>query len=64
MKAKELIELLEAMPEDATVRLAIQPEYPMEHTIDNVVLANGVVYISELRQRGYLPDEAVAELGW
>lgn len=37
MNVAELIELLEDMPEDAEVRFASQPSWPMEYTIDSVI---------------------------
>lgn len=40
MKVHELIGYLEDMPEDAEVRLAIQPSWPFEHRIGNVVEVN------------------------
>ena len=41
MKVSELLELLEDMPEDAEVRLAHQPSWPFEYSIDQVVEVDG-----------------------
>lgn len=41
MTVNELIEMLEEMPEDAEVRLAIQPSWPFQHDIDTVALDEG-----------------------
>lgn len=41
MNVHELIAALEDMPEDAEVRLAIQPQWAMQHHIGNVILDNG-----------------------
>jgi hypothetical protein len=40
MKVYELITELEQYDENAEVRLAFQPEWPFEHSIDSVVLAD------------------------
>jgi hypothetical protein len=37
MTVAELIRELEDMPEDAEVRLAFQPSWPFEHSIDRIV---------------------------
>jgi hypothetical protein len=36
MKVKELIELLQEQDEDAEVRLAHQPRYPMEYSVKGI----------------------------
>ena len=65
----ELKELLDDMPDEAEVRLAHQPRYPLEYTVDQIVLSEDeagdqVVYIGEGVQVGYLPGVAALELGW
>lgn len=70
---EELMMHLEHMPKEAEVRLAIQPSYPFQHTIDSfqgiaeAEVDDGrggretVVYIAESgqhRDAPYLPDEA------
>ena len=74
MTVADLIEELKWMPEGAEVRFASQPSWPFEYSIDDVISAEienrrtgeaeGVVYLAEGRQLGYLPSEAKDELGW
>ena len=71
MYAHELLEVLQDICETdpgAEVRLATQPAWPMEHTIDRVhvdtVDALGIVYLVEGEQLGYLPEIAKTELWW
>jgi len=37
MNVEELITMLEGLPMDAEVRIAHQPEWPFEYSVDNVV---------------------------
>ena len=79
MTAKELIEELEYAisvngSNDVEVRLAQQPKWAFEYTIDSAVTIevenelddekDKVVYLSEGSQLGYLPELAASELGW
>ncbi|MEV1042322.1 hypothetical protein AB0J01_37770 [Streptomyces sp. NPDC050204] len=65
MTVGELIEQLEGMDPDATVRLATQPGYPFEYTIGKVVEAeDGTCWIGEGEQLGYLGEQAVDALEW
>ena len=65
MTVAELIEQLEALDPEAEVRLASQPTYPMEYSLDEfVVEVDGRVYLAEAGQVGYLPDGVRAGLGW
>ena len=78
MTIAELIEELEMYDDDTEVRLAIQPNYPFQHTIARVVEVDlaadseeeddaTVVYIAEggqLYSAPYLPAAASGELGW
>tara|TARA_R100000808_G_C2153665_1_gene164109 strand:+ start:4593 stop:4847 length:255 start_codon:yes stop_codon:yes gene_type:complete len=84
MTAIELIEELEYAierngKEDVEVRMAQQPRWAFEYTIDQAVVVaeedeesdddrtppkNVVVYLSEGSQIGYLPEKASDELGW
>lgn len=70
MTVAELIEALSEMDQDAEVRLAIQPAWAIEYTIENVGQVEGndekpsVVYLSEGFQIGYLPSEAHEAIGW
>tara|TARA_R110002020_G_scaffold269723_2_gene485050 strand:- start:2104 stop:2343 length:240 start_codon:yes stop_codon:yes gene_type:complete len=79
MKATELIEELEwaisnANGKDVEVRMAQQPKWAFEYSVDAAVSINTneeptednkwVVYLSEGSQIGYLPEHAATELGW
>lgn len=68
MNVQNLIDTLSAMDPDAEVRLAMQPSWPMEYTVDDVVEFTGyagpTVYLAEGGQVGYLPGDARKELGW
>lgn len=77
MIVSELLELLRELPEDAEVRLAHQPAYPMELSLGKVAFIEpeadeddegmpcyGVVYLGEGEQIGYLPGEAARALGF
>lgn len=76
MRVAELIETLEGMDRGAEVRLAFQPNYPLEsgvdrvaevHLTDSEALTSGagsVVYLGEGGEQGYLSGTAAEELGW
>jgi len=77
MKAKELIEELEYAisingGEDVEVRLAQQPKWAFEYSIEQAVTIENentdekekIVYLAEGSQIGYLPELASSELGW
>lgn len=77
MTVAELLERLEDVDPDAEVRLAIQPSYPFQHEIADVVevtdddrgdgTTETVVYIAEAGQlwsAPYLPGHVSRELGW
>lgn len=76
MNLRELIDELERCAEshgdDTEVRLAIQPTWPFEHSIEQVVIGNGdddgeyrnIVYIAEGGQIGYLPGDVRKGLEW
>lgn len=66
----ELIEQLQDLQSehgDIDVRLAMQPNWPMEYSIGAVGVSRGrqpVAYLSEGQQLGYLPGKAGAAVGW
>src|SRR6187200_822424 len=67
----ELIEYLQDLQSEhgdsIEVRLAMQPNWPMEYSIGAVGVSRErqpVVYISEGQQLGYLPGKAGAAVGW
>ncbi len=72
LTVEELMTHLEEMPPEAEVRIAEQPAWPFEHSIESfnpVVVAkdgdnNEVVYIAKGSQLGYLPGSVAEELGW
>jgi hypothetical protein len=71
MTVADLIAELEGCDPDAEVRLAEQPAWAFEYTINsaNAVVevdlhGEPVVYLGEGQQLGYLPDEARREFCW
>ncbi|MFE1612690.1 hypothetical protein CLM85_06970 [Streptomyces albidoflavus] len=65
MTVGELIEQLEQMDPEATVRLATQPQYPFEYSISRVAEAeDGICWIGQGEQLGYLGEEARDALEW
>lgn len=71
MTLGELMQLLEQMAEEhdlgdeTEVRIAMQPNYPFEYSLsDRATVVNGVIYLAEGSQEGYLPGEVSRGLGW
>lgn len=75
MTVQELIDELEMMDPNAEVRLAMQPSWPFEYSIDQIAevsvvnkfdeeVEKKVLYLSEGSQLGYLPGHVGEELGW
>lgn len=69
MKVYELMEILENMDPEAEVRVAHQPAWAFEYSIDNAASAYDdkgefCLYLSEGRQIGYLPEMAAKALDW
>ena len=79
MTARDLIEELEYAisingNEDVEVRMAQQPKWAFEYSIDEAVTIEvededtdekaKIVYLSEGSQIGYLNEDASRELGW
>lgn len=72
LTVEELMDRLSEMPPEAEVRIAEQPQWPFEYSIESfnpVVVArdgdnNEVVYIVEGSQLGYLPGSVANEVGW
>ncbi|MCC3775865.1 hypothetical protein K6I33_000097 [Streptomyces sp. UNOB3_S3] len=72
MTVGELIDCLSACDRDATVRLAINPFFPMAHQVAGVIACRDetgrpVVFIAEdkkAEQHGHLPPEAAVRLTW
>lgn len=70
MTVADLIATLQQMDPEATVRLAEQPNYPMEYSVGDMVEVPStddgpaIVYLVEGSQVGYLPRAARDEMGW
>lgn len=68
MTVEDLIYELQEMNPEAEVRLAMQPNWPFEYSIGDIVEVDfedgPVVYFGEGSQLDYLPGEACKELGW
>lgn len=64
MTVADLTELLEGLDPKMEVRMAQQPSWPFEYSIKDLVIVEGVVYLAEGVQLGYLPGEVAQELNW
>jgi hypothetical protein len=74
MTVGELKDLLEGLDDDIEVRLAMQPAWPFEYSIDDSCLIEKedednqreetILYLVEGDQLGYLPGDVCDELGW
>lgn len=65
MTVADLIAKLERMNPEAKVRGAVQPKWPFEHRIQEVVeTSDGTCWIAIGDQVDYLPGEAQTALGW
>ncbi|MFB7630470.1 hypothetical protein ACFC0M_05905 [Streptomyces sp. NPDC056149] len=73
MTVGDLIDHLSACDRSATLRLAMNPFFPMAHRLDQVIQTEGrdgsaVVYLAEGRdadaQLGTLPPEVAVQLAW
>lgn len=67
MTVEELTSILEGMNPDAEVRVAMQPSWPFEYSVQDYVIESEdgeTVYLAEHRQEGYLNGYVQNELGW
>lgn len=70
MTVGELKNAIELLDDDSEVRVAIQPRWAFEYSIDKVIVIDDdksdvqTVYLSEGSQIGYLPGNVAEELGW
>lgn len=64
MTVQDLIDQLSELPADAEVRIASQPQWPLEYALGDAHDVDGVVYLTESAQLGYLPGDAAAAIGW
>lgn len=59
MRVRELLDALEDVDPNAEVRLAFQPNYPLEYSLDNVVTSEDVrQYDADPKDNGDENDEA------
>lgn len=64
MTAHELMEILEGVDPETEIRFASQPSWPFEYEIRGTVESeDGIIYLTEGRQLGYLPKE-IADQAW
>jgi hypothetical protein len=64
MTVKELIQELGSLNPEMEVRLAFQPNRPMEFALEKVVTVHGHAYLCEGGFEGFMDDETVIELDW
>ena len=64
MTVRELIEYLEDCNQEAIVKIAYQPNYPMCEETNTFAEVGDVVYIGGENHNDYLSGEASKELGW
>lgn len=60
-----LLRQLQGLDPDLPVRLAVNPDFPFAHYVGaDVVVRDGVAFIAEDGQEGYLPAGACDALVW
>ncbi|MFI8456869.1 hypothetical protein [Kitasatospora sp. NPDC085464] len=60
-----LIAQLQDLDPNLRVRLAVNPDWPFSHLLaSNVTVHDGLVYLAEDGQEGYLPTAVREELAW
>ena len=78
MTVGELRNILECLDDDVEVRIAEQPRWAFEYTINNAyevevnratednpdAISVEILYIVEGTQIGYLPQEVAEQIGW
>jgi hypothetical protein len=66
MTVGDVIDMLEYYDRNTEIRLATQPSWPLEYAIgySTSMSDDGIVYIAESDQIGYLPGEVAADFGW
>ncbi|MFJ7423401.1 hypothetical protein ACIQXD_33065 [Streptomyces uncialis] len=65
----ELIDQLSALDRDATVRLAVNPFFPMAHRLSGVMAARDetgrpLVFLADGDQLGHVPPDVAVRLTW
>ncbi len=62
---RDLLAQLQNLDPDLRVRLAVNPDWPFAHYVGtDVVIHDGIAYIGEDGQDGYLPPDVRDELAW
>lgn len=61
---RDLLHQLQELDPDLPVRLAINPDWPFTHFIGSVVVRDGIAFIAEDGQQGYLPAAVRDALAW
>lgn len=65
MTVGRLLRQLQGLDPDLPVRLAVNPDFPFAHYVGaDVVVRDGVAFIAEDGQEGYLPAGACDALAW
>lgn len=60
-----LIQQLQNLDPNLRIRLAINPDFPFAHFLGtNLVIRDGLVYLAEDGQEGYLPTGVSDLLSW
>ncbi|MFD7908584.1 hypothetical protein ACFV4G_40875 [Kitasatospora sp. NPDC059747] len=60
-----LIAQLQNLDPSLRVRIAVNPDFPFSHLLaSNVVVHDGLAYLAEDGQEGYLPHPVRDELAW
>jgi hypothetical protein len=60
-----LLQQLQDLDPNLQIRLAINPDFPFAHFLGaSIVISNGVVFIAEDGQEGYLPTGVSDLLSW
>jgi hypothetical protein len=60
-----LIQQLQDLDPNLRVRLAVNPDFPFAHFVGaSIVISDGVVFIAEDGQEGYLPPGVRDALAW
>lgn len=63
MTVGELLDLVDG-DESIEIRLATQPSYPFEWSVEAGEVVDGILYLAEGSQLGYLPGEVRDALSW
>ncbi|WP_405589772.1 hypothetical protein [Streptomyces sp. NBC_01190] len=60
-----LLQQLQDLDPNLRIRLAVNPDWPFAHFLGaSIIISDGLVYIAEDGQDGYLPPEVRDALAW